>query len=206
MCSHSCGKIKIANSIKYLGIIVDRNLKWREQIEVVVKRIRRLIYIFLEIRNYMSLKYLYAVYYGLVQSLLQYSVTSWGAAYSTSLRCVEVAQKLIIKIILRKPRDFPTELVFHNFRVPKFNELFTKYAILQVLREPMYHNFIVENRTRNRYVFLQARRNSSFAQHHYTYLGEKYFNELPVEIRRIEDHSKMIKEIKKLFKEKTISR
>jgi hypothetical protein len=201
-CDSTCSRIKISNSVKYLGIILDWNLKWKEQIEAVVKRLRKLVYIFLEIRNFMNVDQLYSVYFGLVQSILQYSVTSWGAAYNTSLKCVDVAQKLIIKILLGKPRDFPTELLFKTFRVPRLNELFKKCAILQVLREPEHHTFLVHNRTRNRYVYVQAKRHTTFSQHHYAFLGERYFNELPLKIRKIENHKKMISEIKKMFKSK----
>jgi uncharacterized protein YjaZ len=167
-----------------LGITLDENLKWKKQIDIVSKRIRKLTYIFLEVRNYLSTKQLYSIYYGLVQSLLQYSITSWGAAYSTSLNCIEIAQKLIIKIIIKKPRDYSSERLFRDFRVLKFKDLFRLGSILQVLKEPGYHTFITTNRTRCEYAYRQAKGNTTFAQHHYNYIGEKNFNELPLNIRK----------------------
>lgn len=200
-CISNCTILKTTNTIKYLGVIIDKNLKWKEQICQVVKKIRKLIYIFLRIRNFLSLNNLYLIYYALVQSNLQYAIISWGSAYKTNISPIEVVQRLIIKIILKKPSDYPTDQLFKEFQVPSFKDLYNKNALIQIIKEKDKYQFITENRTRHKYIFPCPKLNTSFAQNYYTYQGRLFFNQLPEEIRNINDKIRLINTVKKYFKD-----
>ena len=52
--------------IKYLGVMIDSNLKWKRHAESVVKKIRRSVGILSKIRYYVSTEILINLYYALV--------------------------------------------------------------------------------------------------------------------------------------------
>lgn len=65
--------------IKYLGIIIDTNLRWDLHINHLAKKIRNLISRFNFLRDYLDIPHLKTVYYALVQSQHTYSILGWGS-------------------------------------------------------------------------------------------------------------------------------
>ena len=63
-------EIKEVSSTKYLGIVIDRNLKWKEHISKVTNNIRALIRRFYSLREILCKKLLICVCKALVESLL----------------------------------------------------------------------------------------------------------------------------------------
>ena len=55
-------------SIKYLGVIVDRHLMWKANILTISKKISRGIGIMYRLRPYVSLDVLKSLYYSLIYS------------------------------------------------------------------------------------------------------------------------------------------
>lgn len=105
-------EIKEVSSTKYLGIIIDKNLKWKEHVSKVTNNIRALIRKFYSLREILCTKLLICVYKALVESLLGYGVVVWGGLYKNSLHQLEIIQKYILKIIFKKGRRYPTRLLF----------------------------------------------------------------------------------------------
>lgn len=86
--------INAIESIKYLGVIIDSNLKWHLQINYVVKRLRSLIYCFKQLRNIIDEKELRIIYNGLVQSIIRYGILIWGGANKTNIKPLIQVQKI----------------------------------------------------------------------------------------------------------------
>ena len=72
--------IKHKENIKYLGIYFDQHMKWDAHIEYITNKIRKLIYRFYLLRKILSVKMLKQVYMSLVESVLNYGISAWGAA------------------------------------------------------------------------------------------------------------------------------
>lgn len=60
-----CKTLKAVSSVKYLGVFVDEKLDWHVQINSITTRVRRLIYIFKNLRNSADRTTLFMVYFGL---------------------------------------------------------------------------------------------------------------------------------------------
>lgn len=131
-CEHggcACPKIQRVAKVKYLGVIIDQYLKWDAHIKFICKKMKYLSYKFYEINKILNIKHLRMVYYALVQSLLQYGITVWGGAFDSHLEEIFIMQKLIIKTILKKPRLYPTSLIFNEFNVLTVRQLYIKSVI-----------------------------------------------------------------------------
>ena len=110
------------NNIKYLGIIVDSHLSWKQHIFEVSKKIGRSIGIMHKLREFMTTKMLKNIYYSLVYSHIVYDIQVWGSAFDTELNKILILQKKSVRILTNN-YHFPLEpgpLVSSN---PLFKDL-----------------------------------------------------------------------------------
>ena len=83
--------------IKYLGIVIDEKLKWRQHIETLRIKISRASYILSKLRHYVDLNTLKLTYYNLVYPFLNYCITVWGGASKSSLQPIVNLQKKFLE-------------------------------------------------------------------------------------------------------------
>lgn len=86
-------------STKYLGIIIDMNMKWDKHIQYLINKTRYLIFIFNKLRKYMDICTLKIIYYALFHSVISYGIIAWGGAYQREIQLLQAIQNRIIKII-----------------------------------------------------------------------------------------------------------
>jgi len=92
---------------KYLGVVIDKHLKWSEHINYFVTKLRKLVYKFYTLREILPEKLSILVYKSLVESLLHYGIVAWGGTYKTNLKPLQTIQNYILKIIYKK-KQYPT--------------------------------------------------------------------------------------------------
>ena len=90
---------------KYLGIIIDSNMKWDKHIEYIAKRTRYLLFVFNKLRPILETKHLITLYYAFFNSLANYAIIAWGWAYNNVLIQLQSLQDRIIKIINKSKND-----------------------------------------------------------------------------------------------------
>jgi hypothetical protein len=130
LCS-SCPTINKVNSIKYLGITLDKNLSFNHHIHKIAQRTRKLLYVFKQLRHGADARTLKNVYLTLSLSIVTYCLTSWGGAAKSKLIELERAQRLILKVCLFKPRLFPTATLYQEAEVLTVRQLFILLTILR---------------------------------------------------------------------------
>ena len=123
-------KIKRCFTVKYLGILVDENLKWESHINYVCKKISRNIGIMGRVRYYLSPKELSLLYNAIVLPHLNYCAVIWGSAYQTRLQKIVILQKRAVRIIDHKPFRFPSHELFIKYNVLKFPDLVIEQNIV----------------------------------------------------------------------------
>ena len=186
-------------SLKYLGIYIDENFTWKEHLEYITGKIRKLIHKFYELRNILTLNTLKIVYYAVVESVINYGIVVWGNAGSTIMTKLQIAQKWIIKVMLCKNSRYPTELVYKDSQLLSPNQLHIKSIIRLMLKNSRYkenikHGINTRNVAQNN-VLLQNPKHSLCQKHIYC-VGPKVFNALPPKLRT-EKYQKIKNEINK---------
>lgn len=180
--------ILATNSIKYLGIIMDKNLKWCEHIDQLNKKLRKLISYFYKLRDIFPLQILKTVYLALAESILRYGICFWGGAFPTNLEILNVTQHFLLKILLRKHRRFSSEMLYKELEVFDINQLFIRSALIFTYKKHDLKQLVVSNyNTRNRSNKLVQipLATKTTTQRFLTYYGPKLYNILPLEIRTI---------------------
>lgn len=181
--SCKCQMITKQSSLKYLGIIVDSFLRWDDNICKLCQRLRKTIYIFKRLREVVSVGVMKMVYYSLVQSLISYGIVAWGGSCGCYLDPLIRVQKLILKVICKKPPRYSTEQLFEEFRVKDVRQLYAEQILIKVHKNRSNMTArIHQYGTRNRHHILSDVARKAIVQRHFNYLGPKLFNLLPCSI------------------------
>ena len=104
-------------SVKYLGVIVDENLKWQNHINYVASVVSRNIGVMGRAKFYLSSHHLLLLYNILILPYLNYCAAVWGSNYPTRIDKLIKLQKRAIRIIDKKrtfitPKNFLLNIKF----------------------------------------------------------------------------------------------
>lgn len=103
----SCPLIRSTDTIKYLGITLDKHLNFKAHTSLLTGRVRKLINFFKTLRHTAN-AHIRSVYYAMCQSVISYCITSWGGAAKSILKPLEVAQRAVLKVATFRPILYPT--------------------------------------------------------------------------------------------------
>ena len=78
-------KIKRVTSVKFLGLIIDDQLKWLEHIQYIKNKVSKSIGILCKVRNYPDKTTLHNLYFTFVYPYLIYGIEIWGNACNSYL-------------------------------------------------------------------------------------------------------------------------
>ena len=105
--------IQQTNSVKYLGVLIDSQLTFKEHTMVVSKKVSRITGAMYRIRNYVNDKTLRMIYFSLIYPHLIYGITIWGNADNNHIDPILKLQKKAVRIISNKVENIQTV-----FRLP----------------------------------------------------------------------------------------
>ena len=128
-------KLKRSGTVKYLGVLVDENLKFKSHINKISGTVSRLVGVLGRAR-YLLNKELLLLYNALVLPYLTYCVCIWGSNYPSNLHPIIVAQKRAVRVIARVPPRTHTATLFRYLNVLKFDDL-VRYQMLNILHHFM---------------------------------------------------------------------
>ena len=109
--------IKQVSSVRFLGLIIDEGLTWKEHIDSVSKNIIKSSGLIAKLRHYANKNSLKLIYYALVYPYLTYGNLVWGNTYPTRLKKLFNIQKKIVRLICFKLCTDHSELLFFNLKI-----------------------------------------------------------------------------------------
>lgn len=176
----TCSVIPQVTNVKYLGIILDQKLKWLLQIKSLISRVRKMIFVFKNLRNVADSDTLKNTYFALCQSILMYGVRVWGSAAKTNLLPLERAQRAVLKVMTRKPYRYPTSQLYTDVKVLAVRQLFVLQTVLKKHSLLKFDPNLNANRRRHlQYkVCIIPQHRTSTAARNFSVLGAKLYNKL----------------------------
>ena len=130
-------QIQGEESIKFLGVLLDQHLTWKEHIKRTENKIAKNIGILYKARLYLDKRSLLCLYYSYIHSYLNYANTAWCSTNRTYLKKLQSHQKHAIRII------------FHENKFAHTREHFKENNILNIYQFNIFNNLLFLHRVKN---------------------------------------------------------
>jgi len=112
--------IKEVNSVKFLGLQIDKHLDWTDHYKNLHAKLSRANYMINSVKNFLPKQVLKTLYYSIFQSHLSYGLYLWGSTMlKRNLNKLIVLQKKAIRIISHAKYNAHTDELFVNLNILK---------------------------------------------------------------------------------------
>ena len=217
--------IEEKHSIKYLGVLVDSSLNWKDQISNITKKISRAIGILYKLRLFLPINVMKNIYYSLIYSHIIYAIEVWGSAFKTELDKILILQKRAIRLMTFNdaypitPGPLrPSDPIFTKLNFLKVEDIF-KFQVSKFVFMCLYgntplqfHNWFTLNyekyghRTRSNYntnngifiksLFVPSARTTNYGLKQLRVTGPRIWNALPTYIKNEISFNVFLKNLK----------
>ena len=183
--------IRRVESYKYLGIHIDYNLKWNRRVESIVNRTKYLVYVFYKLAKILSIKILLLIYYAYFNGIMNHSIQAWGSASISVLYPLQSLQNKLLEIISKK------NFMLQNYplRLDQIYILESLFAHYEELKEKFINSISI---TRIKSIQL-PKCNKTLIRNSSRIVAIKYFNLLPIDLKRLSTSKKNIKSRLKIW-------
>ena len=96
--------------IKYLGVLINENLSWKNHLDCVITKISKTIGMIAKLRHFVPSFVLTNIYKSLILPYFTYRLVAWGNASKNYLNKIVVLQKPVLRLIFfvdRKEHEIP---------------------------------------------------------------------------------------------------
>ncbi|KAL0810711.1 hypothetical protein ABMA28_010035 [Loxostege sticticalis] len=189
----NCPEIKIVESQRYLGLVIDSKLNWSLHIEHVCDKLRQFLANMIILKNQVPYKIRLLLYNSLVESHIQYGLSSYGRTYKTYLQNIFNLQRRILRNIVSpniKQQFYNDDNGLFNYckilpvhiRIKQLllKENFFNKHLTNKIEHPVFTRAIARNLLST---WTGASVNNIYGERTTAYLVPRLMNELPPELR-----------------------
>jgi len=94
-------ELKKVDSAKYLGIVLDANLKWDEHINFITSRVSRKLYVLQQFSYSMPPNLVANIYFTCIQPIIEYACTVWGHFLNKDSNRIQRLQNKAARIVTK---------------------------------------------------------------------------------------------------------
>ena len=188
--------IEQKTSVKYLGVILDNQMKWKDHINLVSSKVSRAIGMIKYAKKVLPTNLVEMLYLGLVEPHFRYCCSVWGACGITSRKTLDKLQNRAIHIIANSGYDMFVGPLLRQLQLPSISDMIMQESASMVYKAlnaeaPLY---LTEQLTRVSDITIRTLRSSnlslrpprlksSHGQNWFAYRGSSIWNSLPSEIK-----------------------
>ena len=110
---------------KYLGVILDNDLKWKQHIELVYSKLIRFVPIFFKLRKKLSSSTLLMIYYAFIHPHILYCIEIYANTHTSYLNKLTKLNNKILRILQNKPLETHICELYINYNTLPIPELHT---------------------------------------------------------------------------------
>ena len=122
-------ELNIVQHTKFLGIIVDNSLNWKQHISYITTKISKSIGILSRARSLLNATIMKQLYYSFLYPYISYCNIIWGKSSDQALWPLFKIQKRAIRIIYNLRQRDSTKLAFKQLKILRLPEL-NKFTVL----------------------------------------------------------------------------
>ena len=113
------------NVTKFLGVLINDKLTWKEHIELVKTKVAKGLFLLNRAKHVLKSEALLSLYNSIVLPYMNYCCEIWGSTYKSRLHGIVLLQKRAIRIIHGTQYREHTSKLFLKSRALKFMDLIT---------------------------------------------------------------------------------
>lgn len=178
----TCLKINKVSNIKYLGVILDQKLSWHPHLDLLMGRVRKLMWTFKSLRHVATKDLIQQIYISLAQSILIYCLPIWGGATKVKFLELERVQRALLKLMLLKPLRFPTASLYTTTDLLSVRKLYVLQIVLKKHKSLPFNLSSIKTRRKNK-AALEPTVNTTFATRQYSKQSSRIYNILDKELQ-----------------------
>jgi hypothetical protein len=123
-------QIKTVDSIKYLGMILDDKLCFKDHINKLINKLRKWIGIFRKIRGLLNQTAKKTLYNSIFHPNLLYAIELFGNASKTTIKGLQTIQNKALRALYGYPRLYSTKDMYKELKILKIKPLFMYRATI----------------------------------------------------------------------------
>ena len=112
------------STTKYIGLNLDEILSWEKHIAEVIQSLIKYFGTFYNIRNHINTHLARSIYYATIHSRIKYAIEVYGSANKTNIQKLQTIQNKLLKVLLKKDRQFSTDALHNNLNILKVNDIY----------------------------------------------------------------------------------
>lgn len=184
--------VMVEDSVVFLGVVVDKHLKWGPHTEQLRGRLNSVCYLLFMLRNQIDLELLKLVYYSNFQSILSYGIIFWGnSSYVSGLF---VVQKRALRTVLHLGYRESCRGFFKSNNILTVYGLYIYRLLIFVSKHSQYFEpYKNLNNTRRMCPLIVPTHKTTLREKNVEFMAISLFNVLPLNIRNLSSHIKFKK-------------
>ncbi len=180
--------VELSNSTKFLGVIIDNCLSWKNHVEYVCGKVTKIIPYIRKMKNIMTREHLLMLYNTLIFPHFNYGVTIWGHCSADKVKRLLKLQKWILRIITNKRKTDSCRNLFSEFNMLTFPSIYIFFVSIYIFKQ-IKNGLIQLNcnihtfNTRNKNNVYTDYQRLTKTQNNPKFIGAIIFNKLPDNIK-----------------------
>ena len=181
------GSITSTDSIKFLGIIVDKNLNFKDHTSSICTKISKVVGLLFRLNNILPVEALATLYSVLLVPHILYGIEIWHGALRGNHDRIFKLQKKAIRAINSLGYNHHTHEFFKSMEILKLEDIFKQRLLIYIFKNQDFstHSDVHSYNTRHRQDLVLPRFNRTRSQSSFFYQGIITWNTVPLEIRSI---------------------
>lgn len=114
-------QIEQSNKVKFLGVIVDQKLSWKEHILYVRNKLSSILSVLYRASHIIDVNSMLILYRSLFLPHLSYCSEVWGNTCSTFTKSIFVAQKKAVRLLMTN--KVSSDIIFKHLKLLKFADI-----------------------------------------------------------------------------------
>ena len=192
--------ITITDSAKYLELIIDSNLDYKQHINMLECKVGRAIGIFYKLKNTFTQIILKQPNFALIHPLLLYGIITWGSTFSTHLHRLQIFQNKAVRAVVGAHYHDSAKPILANLEIFQIDDLFKFEIAIFVFKwnrnsVPIsFSNFFKKTSDASKLITRQSSKSSNLyipryksnrLQRSIKYQGVKVWNSIPENIKKL---------------------
>lgn len=175
-----------SNSVKFLGVHIDPTLTWNSHVAYLCSKLCRIIYLFRNLTNSVSVDVLRIAYFSLFQSNIAYALLAWGHCSSASR--IFALQRRIIRVIAGIAYREECKQHFVRLRIMTLPALYIYHCLLYAHQNA--ENFVTTDQIHSYNTRSTGKIYPQFSRLRTTrysvnYFAVKFMNVLPAQLKQL---------------------